>query len=260
MAIDHSRTGEAGERPQVPYVSFATFRKLIERMHEEGGPPARIDRSYLSGMSGGYQAQVLVALRTFGLTTEDGHPTDSLRSIAANPDQELIPHLQQEAHFLYPEMMDLAARNGTAAQLAQLFRDKYAISGSTLTGAIRFYLAVSEFAGLPIGKHFKAPKRASRATPDKKTASTSPRRPRLVRPELDMPIAASQANTIRVPLSSGGQIVLTTAVDLMELSSEDRTFVFDLIDKAKAYTATQRGVVSETSRHSVPEEPKPAPG
>lgn len=228
----------APQRPPVPYVSFSTLRKLIERMHNEGGVPGRVDRSYLTGMSGGYQAQILVALRIFGLIDESGIPTAQLRALAGDPEREMVPFFQQQINMLYPEMIDLGRRNGTASQLAQLFRDKYGISGSTLIGAVRFYLDASKFAEVPVGKHFKPPARAARGTAKNaplpksrvQSAHTSigPTEPSSV---------ASMANTLRVPLASGGQVVLTTAVDLIQLSPDDRTFVFGLIDKVKGYSS-----------------------
>src|SRR4029077_11753864 len=111
------------------------------------------------------------------------------------------------------------------------FRKKYGLSGSTLAAAIRFYLEASKFAGVPVGTHFKTPPRPRRGGSTrpaaKKTGSKVKVPPRLE----DESNFGGMANTMRIPLSSGGQVILTTSVDVTRLSSADRTFVFGLIDR-----------------------------
>ncbi len=224
----------------MPYISFTTLKGQIERMSKEGGAPARIDRSYLTGMSGGYKGQLISALRLLGLTDDDGVPTDQLIGLVANPEEAMVPFFQNKVSTMYSDMIDLGKRNGTAAQFQQLFRDKYRINGSTLAGATRFFLDAAKFAGIQTGKHFKPPERTKSGVPrkvvtrqarSKKIATTSP--------DIETSTSGIKANTIQIPLASGGQIILTTVVDLMDLSVEDRTFVFNLIDTLRGYVPEQ---------------------
>src|SRR2546428_665337 len=73
MANDPNSKTEAKSSPP-PYISFRTLLNLVERMADEG-IPRRIDRSYLGGLSGAYQTQVMAALRSLGLMTDDGAVT-----------------------------------------------------------------------------------------------------------------------------------------------------------------------------------------
>jgi hypothetical protein len=226
-------------RRVAPYVSFSAFRKLLDRMASEGGPPGRVDRSYLRGMSGGYQAQLLAALRSLGLIDLAGVPTPDLFRITKSPGEELPLFMQQTIFKLYPEVVDLAERNGSAGQLVELFKLLFSVQGSTLEGAIRFYIDASNYAGIPVGAHFRAPTRP-------RPVGAAPRRPALkAAPQKNVSSAPSHggtsalgASTQRVALESGGSLVLTVNVDIFGLSEADRTFVFDLVDRVKKYQAT----------------------
>jgi len=220
----------------VPYVSFVAVKKQLERMAGEHGPPGRVDRSYLTGMSGGYQGQILSALRSLDLINSDGVPTDELGRLVAALDAELPAFMQRKVAVLYPDAVDLAKQNGTAGQLHDLFRQQYGITGSTLDSAIRFYLEASKFAGLPVSTHFRPPSRtrkARKAAPSNTRAkeasagaTSSPEAPK---------IGTMPSSTQRVELGSGGSLVVTMSVDLFSLTDDDRTFVFDIIDRMKKY-------------------------
>ena len=224
-------------RRPVPYVSFSALRKLLERMVSEGAPPGRVDRTYLTGMSGGYQNQITAALRALGLVDALSSPTRELMSLVSNLEAELPAFMQRSIAILYPEANALAQRNGSAGQLADVFRSEYGIQGSTLENAIRFYLDACAFAGVPTGTHFKAPVRA-RKSPAKKVPQPkvdAPFGPVRAPADQPHPAMAMPSSTERVDLASGGHLVLTMAVDLFALDEKDRAFVFDIIDRVKGY-------------------------
>jgi hypothetical protein len=137
-----------------PYISFKTFINLLERLQQTRLPP-RIDRSYLTGLSGGYQTQVIAALRWLDLIGEEGDVTGSLTALAQSPDARprLIGELLR-SH--YPAVFALSSQNGTQGQLEEQFRN-YGISGSTLRSAIAFFLNASRYAEIPVSPHFKVP-------------------------------------------------------------------------------------------------------
>lgn len=232
---------ESSER-RVPYVSFTAFKKLLDRMTGEVGPPNRVDRTYLVGMSGGYQAQLLAALRALGLIDEAGRSTPTLRSLTHALDQELPGFMQQQVQLLYPEAVELAAANGSAGELHDLFRQHYGVSGSTLESAVRFYLDASAFAGMQVSPHFRAPTRAkARKTPKMtpmKTATTRASEPTTS----DQPtMGVMPSSTQRVNLASGGNLVLTMTADLFSLTDSDRDFVFGIVDQVRSYRQRHEG-------------------
>ena len=56
---------------------------------------------------------------------------------------------------------------------------------------------------------------------------------------VDSASTQQQRNITNVDLKSGGKLTLIINVDLVSLSSEDRTFVFGMIDKFKEYGASE---------------------
>jgi hypothetical protein len=143
------------KRPAAPpYVSFKTLTNLLERLQETHLPP-RIDRSYLDGLSGGYQTQVIAALRWLDLIGENGEVEGPLTALATNPEQRpgLIGELLR-TH--YPSVFALSGRNATQGQLEEEFR-KFGITGATLRKAIAFFLHAARYAEIPVSPHFKIP-------------------------------------------------------------------------------------------------------
>jgi len=137
-----------------PYISFKTLTNLLDRLHETHLPP-RIDRSYLTGLSGGYQTQVMAALRWLDLIGEKGDVTETLTSLAENPEQRptMVGDLLR-SH--YPAVFALSSKNATQGQLEEEFR-RFGISGSTLRSAIAFFLHAASYAEIPVSPHFKIP-------------------------------------------------------------------------------------------------------
>jgi hypothetical protein len=222
-----------------PYVPFSTFRGLLQRMKEEGRPPDVIDRSYLSGMSGGYQSQVMAALKAYWFVEDDGRPTKDLEQLLKNPEDEWPSVLHSHTAWLYARAYELADRHGTQGQLEKLFREDYDFSGSTLRKAIKFFLDVSKFADLPLSPHWKTPSRASipPVTKRPRKAKVPPTTtPQASRPSGKKDKGVSQSeDTQEVALDSGGVVSLKVSVDLFRLSDRDRSFVFDLIDRLRSY-------------------------
>ncbi len=154
-----------------PYISFRTLLNLIERMATEGVPP-RIDRSYLTGLSGGYQTQVMAALRSLGLTSDGGAVTQRLLDLADYPDKrkELMGQIIRER---YPEAWALGQENATQAQLEETFKPS-GITGATLRKAVAFYLHAANYADIPLSPFFKTPSATdTRAAPRRRRARTT---------------------------------------------------------------------------------------
>ena len=143
-----------------PYPAFKTFTNFLEGLEEKQEQfPPRIDRSYLRGLSGVSQSQLLAALRAFDLIEEDGSVTPALKDLATRPDDR--PQLVGDiVRTYYPKMVELGNENATAKMLEDEFAE-YGLSGSTRRKAISFFLKAAEWGGIKLSPHFAVP----RATP-----------------------------------------------------------------------------------------------
>lgn len=141
-----------------PYFAFKTLTNMIERM-EEHGPPPRIDRTFLTGMSGAGQTQFISGLRSLGLIDpEDNTVLPPLTALVENPDQrpELIGELVRTR---YPEAVELGKTKATTGQLVEVFAEHYGVRGDTARKAIAFFLKAAEYGGVPVSPNFKTPAR-----------------------------------------------------------------------------------------------------
>ena len=106
-------------------------------------------------MSGGYQSQVIAALRWLDLIGENGEIKPILVGLATTPDQrpQVIGELLR-TH--YQSVFALSNSNGTQCQLEEEFR-KFGVSGSTLRRAVAFFLHAARYAEISVSPHFKIP-------------------------------------------------------------------------------------------------------
>lgn len=172
-------TSRNGAKWTPPYTSFTTLTNTIDRMREEGGPPSRLDGSYLSNYAGGTRYTFLAALKSLALIDAEGKPTPTLTELVGTHDENRQKQIMSDVlHQHYTAALTLPA-NATQAQLESVFRN-YGIGGSTLRKAIGFYLAAARFAGLTFSRHFKLPKLQpgeKRTTTPKKTVEPESQEP-----------------------------------------------------------------------------------
>lgn len=146
-------TAANGFKP--PYGSFVTLNNLFDRMADEGGVPARLDRSYLSNLPGSVIATTTHALKHLDLADDDLRPTPTLVEIVEKP-KERKSLLAGIIRDKYAAQLALGNR-ATTAQLETSFREM-GIQGSTTRKAIAFFLAAARYADVPVSPHFKTPK------------------------------------------------------------------------------------------------------
>jgi len=140
-----------------PYFAFRTLTNLLVKM-EEHGPPTRIDRTFLTGMSGAGQTQFIAGLKSLGLIDDEGVVQQRLIDLVTRPDDR--PALIGQAlHDRYPAAVELGKKgNTTTGELLDVFRDSYGLQGDTARKAIGFYLAAARYAGnIPLSPNFKTP-------------------------------------------------------------------------------------------------------
>jgi Family of unknown function (DUF5343) len=138
-----------------PYFAFKTLTNTIEKM-EEVGPPNRVDRYFLTGMSGAGQTQFIAGLKSLGLIDDDGAVQPQFVEIVQKPDERasLISKVLRER---YPEAVELGKTNATTGELLEIF-DGYGVKGDTARKAIAFYLKAAEYAGdIPVSPGFRTP-------------------------------------------------------------------------------------------------------
>ena len=171
-----------------PYISYRTFAKLIEGLEDEAVPP-RIDRSFLRSMSGGYQTQVLAALRSLGFIDSDGKVLMPLLSYIRGTPEQRHDLMRSVVESSYAEAVELGRENATQGQLEECFAT-YGVSGSTKRKAIAFFLKAAEEAGIEVSPHFRVP----RATP-------TPRRVKRITPH---PPNDEEAGDVTEAAENGG--------------------------------------------------------
>jgi len=146
---------EAQTAPPPAYFAFKTLTNMVVRM-EEHGPPNRIDRTFLTGMSGAGQTQFIAGLKSLGLIDPDGRVQSRLTELVNQPDDR--PRIMGEIlRERYPEAVELGETNATTGELVEIFRG-YGVQGDTARKAIAFYLQAAKFAGdIPLSPNFKTP-------------------------------------------------------------------------------------------------------
>jgi hypothetical protein len=157
MSDAHEEVTETGSGNgfKPPYGSFTTLNNLFDRMTDEGGVPARVDRSYLSNLPGSVIATTTHALKQLDLADDGLRPLPTLVEIIEQPKlrKSILAGIIRDK---YAAQLALGSR-ATTAQLEMSFRE-LGIHGSTTRKAIAFFLAAARYADVPVSPHFKTPK------------------------------------------------------------------------------------------------------
>lgn len=148
-----------GQAPP-PYFAFRTLLNTLEDMKKRG-IPNRIDRTFLTGMSGAGQTQFIAGLKSLGLIDAAGSVQDRLREMVSGTAEDRQRILGEVLKDRYAEAVELGTTNATTGELVEVFRH-YGVSGDTARKAIAFYLNAAKFAGnVPVSPLFQTPKVSS---------------------------------------------------------------------------------------------------
>lgn len=215
-----------------PYLSLTTFLNFLDRWGD-GPIPPRIDKSALDTYSGGTQAVLLTTLRLIGYVDQDGRVLPPLREAVTTLDARKS-HLEQWARQFYAKQLSLAEQNATAQMLHESFAE-YGYTGSTLRKAVVFYLALSEYLGLPISPHFRPPKQS--ATPPGRRRKAAPVAP-VQRTEAPPPPPATtptpRGETTVVQIGDLATVTITVEAQWMKLPIDTITSMREAIAKLEA--------------------------
>jgi hypothetical protein len=234
-------------------MAFATFWNFILDLSRNPLPP-RIDRSLMSSKSGTDQANLTQTLMLFGLISSEGHVQPILQQLAREDEAVRTEALQELLRLHYGEALDLAGVNGTEAQLNDVFRDHYGLSGSadTRRKAVTFFLHAAREAGLPLSPHFPKTRSGSGA-PGTPRARPPRSRAKSAKPVQSEPsgngasAGLTGANEFSTEVTIGaGTMRLTVSVNPLELSGDDRAFFFDIVDRMRQHAAGSQATSDRT--------------
>jgi len=215
-----------------PYVAFRTFLNSLDALSQ--GVPPKIDKTIWRTQSGVNQGLIMNTYRFFGLVDDDDLATEELRQLVQHPERrpEILRSLIE---IQYEELLaghDLTKM--TPKMLEDAF-DVFAVTGTTKRKAVTFFLQAAKYSDIAMSSFLTSQIR-----------NTSGRRRRNKIKEIGLSIeeqmppmvesVTGQHGSIKkLPLKSGGTLILVIGVDVFSISPEDRDFVFGLIDKFQEY-------------------------
>jgi len=234
MATTQSVPG--GDSPKTPpYLPFKSLLTALDRLRL-GHPPA-IDPSFFHGMSGGSQRQIIQALRFFGLIGANGEVSPDLDALAKADDRRtIIADLLKKA---FAAIFAIGLEQATQNQFNDALRE-YNVSGSTFEKARSFFLQAAKFAGITLSPGIQH--LSKRGASGGKRRTTGARNRDDIADDgddedNDAPPPPPAGESLTVSLKSGGTITLTASTSFIKMSSEDRLFIFKLIDELQGYEA-----------------------
>lgn len=232
---------ESHRRPTPPYVSFNTFKTLLEWLKSEG-VPLRLDRSFWRAkFSGTTGTQLVAALRFLGLLSDD-QPLPDLENLVKAPRDEqrvILRELLKDAYSILPfDDLDRA----TPSMVRQWF-GTYPIDGHTLRKAISFFVNAAREAEMPMSNAVRRMAKTKGAVSYPTVANGAEKHQRSISEKIGEDVQrgrnrnnnAIKSNSTIIPLESGGVINLDISVDLFQLSERDREFVLSLVDITRNY-------------------------
>jgi hypothetical protein len=142
---------EKGRKHLPPYVSYRTFHNFIDRLQQR--LPSRIDRSYWGDLlSGSTGTQLMAALRFLRLIDANGKPTEQLKPLVNARGElraQLLRDITSRAYdFVLDSSLDI--ESATYSQLEEVFHDAFQLTDDVSRKCVKFFIALSGDAGLPI--------------------------------------------------------------------------------------------------------------
>lgn len=219
------------------YLPMSTLLTALDHL-KAVSVPNKIDGGTFPSMSSQLRSQLISGLRFFELIDGDGTPSPLLTDLATKDAsrKEIVKQLL-ETH--YPDIVALDFAKITPKQLDEhLSADKYGVQGDTKKKAKTFLLKAAQYAGFTVHplltKITRNRNKGSKKTPMASAPGTTP----LV-PKEKLGGRQSSEDERTIQLKNGGTITLSIDVSILELKGDDRTFVFDLIDKIDAYGSAE---------------------
>jgi len=189
-----------------------------------------------------------------GLISDDGTPTDTLRALVKKNELERKELLRQIFESSYKELFTIDLTSATPSQLTERMTECYGVTGSTLGKAVRFFLTGAIEVGIPLSSYLTTAKGSNgvrrRIARKQRVTSTPPPPPPLT---AQANSAGTTSKTIRLETA---EMTLTLIVpgNYGALTSSDRKFVFDLMDRLDEYEAKAAPPAVPSSTSQIDEE------
>jgi hypothetical protein len=228
----------AEEKLVPPYLPYKTLISSLENLGQ--GIPPKIDRSIWKNQPGSVQSQILSAYKFLGLIDVQSNPTPLLKKLVENrttPTEIVRPLLEDR----YSGVLKHDLGTMTTTMLNNEFETVFGIDGETKKKTIRFFLQAAKANGMTLSKFLLDQTRVSTGTRKKRAKRDSGEGGNGGDADFEgEDEQTSHRGTKKtISLLSGGQLSIALSVDLFELSTDDRNFVFGLIDALRAYEANQ---------------------
>jgi len=220
-----------------PYIAYRTFRNFLYQL-EQRGLPARIDRSVMSQKSGTVQSRLLLALNYLGLITSRGRPTERFRKLVTaseNVRRNVLKEIIISSYeFLFNNKIDIA--DASSSQVEEIFH-RTGSSGETLRRSISFFLSLAKEAGIPVSPYIKPHrnKRRHHALPSIATGVNV-----AIPSESGKGILSPDSSSKEILFTSGGNLKMEMRINIFDLNSRDRKFVFEMVDAVKSYESKKQ--------------------
>jgi hypothetical protein len=232
-----------------PYLPFKTFLSSLDALSH--GVPPKIDRTLWRSQSGVTQGLIMNAYRFFGLVDDTDNEdssdssTDHLDQMARHPDKrpEVLRFLiEVQYEPIIGGKHDLTKM--TLKMLEDSFEQEFSVSGGTKQKAITFFLKAAKFADMPLSPYLSS---LLRATRKKRGPRQKGQHENGAAETVHIPFSQAQpreaASTHSVRLISGGALTVSITANPFKMPTEDREFVFSIIDRLQKYETDHKDFI-----------------
>jgi hypothetical protein len=157
-------TNDVNHKRLSPYISYRTFLNFIDGMQQQ--VPSRIDRSYWNNtLSGSTGTQLMAALRFLKLIDMNGKPSNQLKALSSAKGEQRTAIIKEIAvsSFAFIFQGSLEPQNATYAQLEELFHDTFQCTNDVARKCIKFFIAMSTDAKVPLSPFITKRSKSSHA-------------------------------------------------------------------------------------------------
>lgn len=233
---------------QMGYASPATVRGVITRFRDVGSLPQPLNRESILriGVTESLAPRTIQALKLLDLIDDQGKITDQFERLRRAATSDFKPELVSMLRSAYaPVFQAVEPAGATYEQIQDAFRTfKPEGQRARMVALFLGLLEYADYPDLPPTGRGSGPSRATGGntrTVSRPKKDKPPERTNNVKhdqpppPPLPRPGTPTQGNEYQIELASGGTIYALVDVDLFALSTADRNFVIDLVDKLKGY-------------------------
>jgi len=192
----------------------------------------------MSQKSGTVQSRLLLALTYLGLITPRGRPTEKFKKLVTadeNTRQDALKEIITSSYgFLFNNKIDIT--DASSSQVEELFQ-RTGSSGETLRRSISFFLSLAKESGIAVSPYIKPHRNKRRRQPLSPIATAIEP---VVLPETEGRMPYPDSSSKEILFSSGGNLKMEMRINIFDLNTEDRNFIFEMVDVVKSYESTKQ--------------------